>query len=247
VVQVRILLNQQFYQRCCSPSVPTLHPAFWFGILTSISPCPLASNIAAISYIVKGVEKSSSVLTTGLLYTLGRMIAYIVLGILISASILNIPQASQFMQNMVPKILGPVLILTGFFLLGIISFSLPGFSLSEKATVQFKKSGTIGTLFLGTLFALSFCPVSAALFFGSLIPLTLQNHSPIILPSFYGIGTGLPVLFFALTIASGTRNMSKIFNAVARTEYWARKITAGIIIAVGIYYILTKTFYLNLF
>jgi cytochrome c biogenesis protein CcdA len=221
--------------------------AFWFGILTSISPCPLASNIAAVSYIVKGVEKPSSVLTTGLMYTLGRMIAYIALGTLISASLLNIPQASQFMQNIMPKILGPVLILTGFFLLGIISFSLPGFSLSEKTTTKFKKSGTIGALFLGIFFALSFCPVSAALFFGSLIPLSLQNNSPIILPSLYGIGTGLPVLAFALAIASGTRNISKIFNAVTKTEYWARKITAGILIAVGIYYILTKIFYLNLF
>jgi cytochrome c-type biogenesis protein len=226
-----------------SQAVPIIS-AFWFGILTSISPCPLASNIAAVSYIVKGVEKSSSVLTTGLIYTLGRMIAYIVLGTLVSASLLNIPQASQFMQNIMPKILGPVLILTGFFLLGIISFSLPGFSLSEKATTKLKKSGTMGALPLGILFALSFCPVSAALFFGSLIPLTLQNNSPIILPSLYGIGTGLPVLAFALAIASGTRNISKIFNAVTKTEYWARKITAGILIAVGIYYILTNIFYI---
>jgi cytochrome c-type biogenesis protein len=226
-----------------SQAVPIIS-AFWFGILTSISPCPLASNIAAISYIVKGVEKSSSILTTGLIYTLGRMIAYIVLGTLISASLLNIPQASQFMQNIMPKILGPVLILTGFFLLGILSFSLPGFSLSEKTATKFGKSGAMGALPLGILFALSFCPVSAALFFGSLIPLTLQNNSPIMLPSLYGIGTGLPVLAFALAIASGTRNISKIFNAVTKTEYWARKITAGILIAVGIYYILTNIFYI---
>ena len=91
------------------------------------------------------------------------------------------------------------------------------------------------------------CPVSAALFFGSLIPLTVQNNSPTILPSLYGIGTGLPVLVFAIIITSGTRNISRVFNAVTRTEYWARKITAWIVIAVGIYYILTKIFYLNLF
>ena len=221
--------------------------AFWFGILTSISPCPLASNIAAVSYMVKGVEKSSSVLTTGLMYTLGRIITYIVLGILISASLLNIPQASQFMQNIMPKILGPVLILTGFFLLGLISFSLPGFSVSEKTALKFGKNGNLGALLLGVLFALSFCPVSAALFFGSLIPLTVQNNSPTILPSLYGIGTGLPVLVFAIIISSGTRNISRIFNAVTRTEYWSRKVTAVILIAVGIYYILTKIFYLNLF
>ena len=221
--------------------------AFWFGILTSVSPCPLASNIAAVSYMVKGAEKTSSVLTTGLMYTLGRIIAYIALGILISTSLLNIPQASQFMQDMMPKILGPVLVLTGFFLLGILSFSLPGFTLSEKTTAKFKKSGAVGALALGILFALSFCPVSAALFFGSLIPLTVQNNSPIILPSLYGLGTGLPVLVFALIIASGTRNISRIFNAITKTEYWARKITAGILIAVGIYYILTKIFHMNLF
>ncbi len=229
-----------------SQAIPIIS-AFWFGILTSVSPCPLASNIAAVSYIVKGVEKTSSVLTTGLMYTMGRIIAYILLGILISASLLNIPQASHFMQNMMPKILGPVLLLTGFFLLGIISFSLPGFSLSEKTSAKFKKSGAVGALSLGILFALSFCPVSAALFFGSLIPLTLQNNSPVILPALYGIGTGLPVLVFALIIASGTRNISRIFNAITKAEYWARKITAGILIAVGIYYVLTNIFHVNFF
>ena len=115
--------------------------ACWFGILTSISPCPLASNIAAISYIVKGVEKPSSVLTTGLMYTLGRMITYIALGTLISASLLNIPQASQFMQNIMPKILGPVLILTGFFLLGLLRFSLPGFLYLKKQRPASRKMG----------------------------------------------------------------------------------------------------------
>ena len=221
--------------------------AFWFGILTSVSPCPLASNIAAVSYIVKGVESTPSVLASGLMYTLGRVLAYIALGVFISASILNIPQASQFMQSIMPKILGPVLILTGFFLLGIISFSLPGFSLPEKTTTKFGEIGAIGALPLGFLFALSFCPVSAALFFGSLIPLTLQNTSPVLLPSLYGIGTGLPVLAFALILTSGTRNLSRIFNVITKTEYWARKITAGILIAVGVYYILTKIFYINLF
>jgi len=229
-----------------SGSIPLIS-ALWFGILTSISPCPLASNIAAVSYIVNGVEKPSAILTTGLAYTLGRVTAYIVLGFLISASLLNIPQASQFMQTIMPKILGPVLILTGFFLLGIISFSLPDIFLSEKITAKFKKSGTMGAFPLGLLFALSFCPVSAALFFGSLIPLSLQNNSPVILPFLYGTGTGLPVLVFAILISSGARNISRTFNAITKTEYWARKITAGILIAVGVYYILTNIFYINLF
>jgi cytochrome c biogenesis protein CcdA len=221
--------------------------AFWLGILTSISPCPLASNIAAVSYMVKGVENTPSVLASGLMYTLGRIIAYIALGILISASLLNIPQASQFMQNIMPKILGPVLILTGFFLLELISFSLPGFSVSEKTAKKFGKSGAMGALPLGILFALSFCPVSAALFFGSLIPLTLQNTSPVLLPSLYGIGTGLPVLVFALIITTSARNLSRFFKVITKTEYWARKITAGTLIAVGIYYVLTNIFYLNIF
>jgi len=213
--------------------------ALWFGILTSISPCPLASNIAAVTYISRGFSRTSSVVIAGAVYTLGRVITYCVLGALISSSLLNIPRVSHFLQTAMPKVLGPVLILAGLLLLGIFSFSFSGPSISEKAAHRWKDGGMPGALFIGILFSLSFCPVSAALFFGSLIPLTLKSAAPVMLPTVFGIGTGLPVLFFAFVIALGIKNLSRFFQAVSKTEVWVRRITGLLLILVGIYYIVT--------
>lgn len=221
--------------------------ALWLGILTSISPCPLASNIAAVSFILRRVDQTSYIFTSGILYTLGRVIGYTTLGVLITYSLLSIPQTSYFLQNYMNKILGPILIITGLFLLELFQFTIPGLSISEKLAGRFKNLGIVGSLPLGVLFSLAFCPVSAALFFGSLIPLSLKNNSGVILPSIYGIGTGLPVLAFAILIAIGVKNIGNIFKRVTLIEYWTRRVTGIIFILVGIYYVLTHIFYLNLF
>ena len=224
----------------------SLASALWLGILTSVSPCPLASNIAAVSYIVHETGGTSSVLTTGIIYTLGRVCTYAVLGILISMSILNIPLLSQFLQNVIPKFIGPVLILTGLFLLQVIKFSFSGVSFSGKTVSRFKGAGLLGAFPLGILFALAFCPVSAALFFGSLIPLSVANSSPVVLPLVYGFGTGLPVLAFAFAFAVGLKNINRLFHGVTRIEYWVRKATAIVMILAGIYYVMAHIFYINI-
>jgi sulfite exporter TauE/SafE len=227
-------------------SIPLLS-ALWLGILTSISPCPLASNIAAVSFIVKRIDHTSFVFSSGLLYTLGRVIGYTVLGVLITSSLLSMPQASFFLQNYMNKILGPILIITGLFLLEILKFTSFGFSFSQKSTARLQDMGTVGALPLGILFALSFCPISAALFFGSLIPLSVKSGSNIIFPSVYGIGTGLPVLIVAILITVGIKNIGTIFKKITLFEYWMRKTTGVIFILVGIYYVLTHIFYVTLF
>jgi cytochrome c biogenesis protein CcdA len=217
--------------------------ALWLGILTSISPCPLASNIAAVSYILKRVDHTSYVFTSGILYTLGRVIGYTGLGILITTSLLSIPQTAYFLQNYMNKILGPILIITGFFLLEVFQLNFLGLSTSDKLAVRFKNLGAVGNVPLGILFALSFCPISAALFFGSLIPLALKNSSSIILPATYGIGTGLPVLVFAILIATGIKNIGNVFKKVTLFEYWSRRAIGIVFILVGIYYVLAHIFY----
>ena len=226
-------------------SIPLLS-ALWLGILTSISPCPLASNIAAVSFIVKKIDHTSFVLTSGLLYTLGRVIGYTVLGVLITSSLLSMPQASFFLQNYMNKVLGPILIITGLFLLGILKFTSFGFSFSQKSTARLQDMGIVGALPLGILFALSFCPISAALFFGSLIPLSVKSGSNIIFPSVYGIGTGLPVLIVAILLAAGIKNIGTIFKKITLFEYWMRKATGVIFVLIGIYYVLTHIFFLPL-
>ncbi len=186
--------------------------ALWLGILTSISPCPLAANIAAVSFIVKGGGNAFSACASGIAYTLGRALAYMVLGSLISASLLNLPAASYFLQTTMPKLLGPVLVVAGLLLLGVFSFAVPNVALSQARADGLRKAGVPGALALGILFALAFCPLSAALFFGSLIPLAVKQNSAIGLPLIYGIGTGLPVLGFALVVVFGVRRLSSMFK-----------------------------------
>ncbi|UCE53849.1 MAG: sulfite exporter TauE/SafE family protein [Desulfobacterales bacterium] len=210
--------------------------ALWLGIMTSISPCPLATNVAAISFLAKKITHLFFVLLSGIAYTLGRMISYAVLGSILINSVLSIPQVAQFLQRYMVKALGPILIVTGFILLEVIKLNLPGLSFSHKHHSKFVTAGAPGAFLLGALFALAFCPVSAALFFGSLIPLALKSKIGLTLPFVYGIGTGLPVLVFAVVIATGVTSLSHWFNKLTRVELYMRKITGTIFIIVGFYY-----------
>jgi len=219
--------------------------ALWLGILTSISPCPLASNVAAISFLSKKIAHPVLVFISGLAYTLGRMFSYAILGWIIISSLLSVPQVAHFLQKYMGKALGPLLILTGLILLEIITVRLPGLSLSQKHHNKLAESGAPGAFLLGFIFALAFCPISAALYFGSLIPLAINSKSGIVLPFIYGIGTGLPVLVFAVAIALGVTSLSHWFNKITRLEYYTRKITGVVFILVGLYY--TGIYILRLF
>lgn len=211
--------------------------SLWLGILTSISPCPLASNIAAVSFLSKKVAHPVAVFVSGLAYTLGRMVSYAAVGWIIIHSLVSVPQIAMFLQKYMGRALGPVLIVTGLFLLEILTLRLPGISLSEKHHNKLAESGAPGAFLLGFIFALAFCPISAALFFGSLVPLALNHPAGGLLTFIYGIGTGLPVLAFAVAIAFGVRSLSHWFHKLTRIELYTRKITGVIFIGAGFYYV----------
>jgi cytochrome c-type biogenesis protein len=209
--------------------------ALWLGILTSISPCPLTTNIAAVSFVGKRVDSPAKVFLSGLLYTLGRAFAYTVIGALVVVGGLSIPGVSFFLQKHIHKLLGPLLVVSGILLLGIIPLK---FGVSFNAAGIQKRAEKIelfGAVLLGILFALAFCPVSAAIFFGSLMPLAIRHESRIILPAIYGIGTGLPVLVFAGLIALGAGSVGKVFNAITKLELWARRFTGIVFVCAGCY------------
>ena len=212
--------------------------ALWLGILTSISPCPLATNIAAISFLSKKIIHPKAVLISGFFYTLGRMLSYAVLGFVIISSLLSVPALANFLQKYMNKAFGPLLIVTGLFLMDVFKFNMPSFSLSQKHQTKLAESGIGGSFVLGLIFALVFCPISAALFFGGLIPLALNNKMGITLPFVYGVGTGLPVLLFAFLIALGVTSLSHWFNRLTKLEYFMHKITGIVFILVGLYYAL---------
>ena len=219
-----------------------LGSALWLGLLTSISPCPLATHVAAISFIARKLESPRQVLSAGLLYTAGRTLTYLGLGVLLAASLLSVPLLSYWLQEYMNKLLGPLLIIAGMFLLELLRIGMPGGGPGAWVQRRAGNWGQGGAFLLGILFALSFCPVSAALFFGSLVPLAVSAGSGVLLPSVYGIGTALPVFAFALLIAAGARSVGQAFGLVTRIEPWMRRGTGALFIAVGFYYTLRYIF-----
>ncbi|MBU4484091.1 sulfite exporter TauE/SafE family protein [bacterium] len=220
--------------------------AMWLGILTSISPCPLATNIAAVSYIGKKVEHRRYILLSGLLYTTGRVLTYVVIALVIVSSLLTAPSVSNFLQAQMGKILGPVLIISGALLLGWLNINIKSLGLGDKLQGKVDQYGILSALPLGSVFALSFCPVSAAIFFGSLIPLSIEQHSRVLVPALYGIGTAIPVLVFAFIMAFSTHLVGKVFHKITKIEIWMRRITGIIFILVGIYFSLVYIFRISI-
>lgn len=216
--------------------------ALWLGILTSISPCPLTTNIAAISYVGRRVEKAKMVLLSGLLYTLGRSLAYLAVGVLITRGLLSIPGLSHFLQKYVSLFIGPVILVVGILLLDIIKVGFGGKGVGKTLQKRIDKMGVWGAGLLGFLFALAFCPTSAGLFFGGLIPLAVKNNSAIYLPVLYGVGTALPVIGFSLLLAFGAHLVGVVFNKLTVIELWMRRITASVMILAGIVLILKNNF-----
>jgi cytochrome c-type biogenesis protein len=216
--------------------------AFWLGILTSISPCPLATNVAAISFVARNLGSSQKILWSGLLYSVGRMIVYVAIAVLAVASLLSLPEVSFFLETNMHKIIGPLLILVGIVLLDVLPISFSTSFLSTAAQARAGRWGIWGSGLLGVVFALTFCPLSAALFFGSLIPLAVDGKSAVLMPSVYGLGTAIPVIGFALVIAFGVKSLGKFFEKLTQLEKWARKATAIIFIAAGLYLLLKSIF-----
>ncbi len=209
--------------------------ALYLGVLTSISPCPLATNIAAISYIGRKVENSRLVIHAGLLYTVGRCLLYLALATLLTTTALSIPAVSLFLQKYMHLVLAPVFLLLGMFLVGLITVTTGAALMSEGMQKRVDAMGIWGALLLGVLFAVSFCPTSAAWFFGLLaltmgseagaitsvlarIGITLPETSlaagSVVLPLIYGIGTALPVLAVALRSPSTVVALKSIAEAL---------------------------------
>jgi len=214
---------------------PVAATALWLGILTSISPCPLATNIAAVSYIARQIDRPRKVVLSAVSYSLGRAFAYAVVCAVVVLGLLSIPGLSQALQRYMNKALGPLLVLVGMYLLGLISFGFSTTAGSDDLRKKAAQGGPWGAALLGALFALSFCPVSAALFFGSLVPLSLQHGSKVVLPVVYGLGTALPVVLLAMVAMGGTKALSGALKRVGTFEVWARRVTGIVFLAVGIY------------
>ncbi|MDP2338904.1 MAG: aromatic aminobenezylarsenical efflux permease ArsG family transporter [Bacteroidota bacterium] len=225
-----------FLQTLFENSQFPLISAFLLGLMTAISPCPLATNITAIGYISKDLDNRRKVFYNGLIYTLGRAVSYTAIGLLFYFGASQF-QLSGFFQEWGEKLLGPFLIVIGLFMLGILSLKIPGISwLTEKMESR-SKSGFWGVLLLGMVFALAFCPYSGVLYFGMLIPMTISSASGLYLPLIFALGTGIPVIIFAWLIAYSLGSIGGFYNKLKTFEIWFRRAIAVLFIAIGIYYI----------
>ena len=224
-----------FSQLSQSFDIPVLS-ALFLGLLTAFSPCPMATNIAALAYVSRRVAERKYAVITGTVYTVGRMFSYSVIGVLIVVAGLEIPGVATFLQDFGEQVLGPLLIVVGLIILNInrISFSFGGGKLSSIGG-KVADRGMIGGFLLGVLFALAFCPFSAVIFFGLLIPLALKSAGGVTLPAVFAIGTGLPVLVFGTLISAGVARVSSWLNAITRAEKVIRVVVSIIFIGVGIY------------
>lgn len=211
--------------------------AFLLGVLTSISPCPLATNITAVAYISKEIKTIKNTLLNGLFYTIGRGISYTFLATLIYFGLSSF-EISRIFQGWGDKILGPILIVSGLIMFGLIKIN---FSVKNRRIENIKEwlttKGYIGSLLLGALFALAFCPYSGVLFFGVLVPLVLKSTESLLLPPLFALGTGLPVIIFSFLIAFSAQKMNKLFGIIQRGEKTIRYMIASIFIIVGVYYL----------
>jgi len=211
--------------------------AFFIGLMTALSPCPLATNITAIAYISKKIDNGKKTLLTGLVYTFGRMFTYVLLASLIVYVGLNVQTISLFLQKYGEKILGPLLIFIGLIMLNIIKLpSLKSGNRINKIKEKLSEKGYFGTFLLGVLFALAFCPFSAVLFFGVLIPLSLSFSDGILIPSIFALATGLPVIIFAFILTFSVSKIGKVMNKVQTFEKYMGFAIAIIFLLVGLYY-----------
>lgn len=212
--------------------------AFLLGLLTAISPCPLATNITAIGFISKDIGNRNKIFLGGLLYTLGRVVAYTVLGIIL-ISILKEGSSMFSLQKGINEysemLIAPVLIFVGVFMLFGDRLNLPKFGFSGTGRTEMLK-GNLGSFLLGVLFALAFCPTSGLFYFGMLIPMSATEPGGYLLPVVYAVATGLPVVLVAWILAYSVAGIGKFYNRIQIFQKWFNRVVAALFIAVGIYY-----------
>lgn len=228
----------QFMQEMASSEF-SLIAAFFIGLMAAISPCPLATNITAIAFISKNLESGVKTIISGISYTLGRMFAYVLIAALIVYVGVNVVDVSILLQTNAELLLGPLLLIIGLVMLEYIklgSLKIGGGAV-EKMKVELAQKGYLGAFGLGFVFALAFCPFSAVLYFGMMIPLALSASDAIFIPASFSLATGLPVLVAAVALAQGANIVGKYLGHIQTIEQGVRKFAGLMFVLTGIYYL----------
>ena len=210
--------------------------ALVLGLMVAISPCGLATNITAIGFISKDIKDRNRVFVNGILYTLGRAISYTTIALILYFGADQF-KFSGFFQIYGEKLLGPLLIIIGLFMLDVLRIRFPGVNRLTSGMESKTQWGYLDTILLGMVFALAFCPYSGVFYFGMLIPMTIASASGLYLPIVFALATGIPVIIFAWILAYTISGIGQVYNKVKIFETWFRRVVAVLFILVGTYYI----------
>lgn len=203
------MMDMDWLQTLLDNSSTPILTAFLLGLLTALSPCPLATNIAAIGFIGRDIENRKRIFRNGLLYTLGRILSYTLLGVIL-ITILKEGSSMFGIQKTIGTwgelILGPLLLVIGLFMLWGDKLNLPKFGFTGNPEGLARKGGW-GALMIGVLFALAFCPTSGVFYFGMLIPMSATTSAGYLLPMIFAVATAIPVLAVAWVLAFSVQQM----------------------------------------
>ncbi|MDD5094943.1 MAG: aromatic aminobenezylarsenical efflux permease ArsG family transporter [Dehalococcoidia bacterium] len=230
-------ITQVLQQAAADVNIPLIS-AFLLGLLAAVSPCPLATNISAMAYVSRNITSPRSVMTSGALYTLGRMASYFTIGALIILADAKTARIANSLQDAGERFLGPLLLVVGILMLGIVKlpYIQSGGRLSALGSKVADRGG-LGAFALGVIFALAFCPFTAILFFAIMIPMAMESTEGIIVPASFALGSGLPVLIFAGLLSVSVTRVSEWANKITMAEKLIRWVVALVFVGVGIYYI----------
>ena len=225
---------KSFLDGSSTPFISTLI----LGLMTAISPCPLATNITATAFISKNISNKRKVFLSGVVYTLGRAFSYTSIGLILYFGASKFHLARFFNQNG-EKYLGPLLVILGLFMLGVFKLHfLRGFDFTQKLSEKFKNNGLWGSFIIGVIFALAFCPYSGVLYFGMLIPLTVASASGLYLPIIFAVGTGIPVIIFTYLLAFAVGSVGLFYNRITQIEKVMRFVAGVVFLLSGFYYMM---------
>ena len=228
--------KMDYLQSLLDNNIPIVS-ALILGLMTAISPCPLATNITATAYISKNISSKKKVFLSGIFYALGRAFSYTAIGIIFYFGA-NQFQFKKLLLLNGEKFLGPLLIILGLIMLNVIKFNFLGKSnFQEKFSEKLKDKGLLGSFLIGVLFALAFCPYSGAMYFGILIPLVIANTKGLYLPIIFAFGTALPVILFTYLLAFTVGKIGQFYTKIAKIEKVMRTVAGIVFILTGIYYL----------
>lgn len=214
--------------------------ALLFGLMGTLAPCQLSTNVAALAFLSRGAGNTRRLWGQTLAFISGKVTVYLLVG---GGVVLLSLQLNQVSETVIPVVvvarraLGPLLVIVGLFMLGLVKLpvSLGGrFSawLENKVGHQ---QGMIPAYLLGVAFSFTFCPTLFWLFFGLTIPLAIASPGGVLFPGVFALGTVLPVLGLAAVIASGRVNMGAFVKRFKTANVWVQKVVGVIFIVIGLH------------